>query len=52
MNKIKLFGLVAILIAFVTLTGCDQILDAFYPEYAEKYGHGARGNVIRVWVEV
>ena len=53
MNKIKLFGLIAIALLIFTLSGCDAILEAFYPEYAERFGGGGSGgNNITIFVEV
>jgi len=50
MKKTKLFGSIAILVV-LTLSGCDAILEAFYPEFGENFG-GSGGNNIRVFVEV
>jgi len=53
MKKIKLFGLVAILIVSFAFTGCDAILEAFYPEFRTNFGGGGDGgNNITIFVEV
>jgi len=50
MKKTKLFGSIAILVV-LTLSGCDAILETFYPEFGQNLGEGG-GNNIRVFVEV
>jgi hypothetical protein len=48
-KKLALTGLAIVLVALVTLSGCDAILEAFYPEYGERAGGG---NAIGLWVEI
>jgi hypothetical protein len=50
MKKTKLLGFIAILVV-LTLSGCDAILETFYPDFGENFGGGG-GNNIRVFVEV
>ena len=51
MKKARIIGLIAILTVLVTLSGCDAILEAFFPEYGEKFG-GDGQYAVGVWVEI
>ena len=50
MKRTKLFGVFAIVLALFAFAGCDAILEAFYPEFAE----GQRGGefAIGLWAEI
>jgi hypothetical protein len=51
MNRMKIFGILAVLLALLAFTGCDEILEAFYPEFAEG-GDKSGTYQIGVWAEI
>ena len=53
MKKIKLFGLIAVALLIFSLSGCDAILEAFHPEFGQRFNpDGGGGNNITIFVEV
>jgi len=51
MKKIKLLGILAVLVVLFAFTACDQILEAFYPEFGDQ---GSRSGTYRIgiWAEI
>lgn len=51
MNRMKIFGILAVLLALLAFTGCDEILEAFYPEFGEG-GTNSGTYGIGIWAEI
>lgn len=47
-TKTTITGLAVVLVALITLSGCDAILEAFYPEFGDREG----SNTIALQVEI
>ena len=51
MKRMKIFGILVILLSLLAFTGCDEILEAFYPEFGEG-GANSGTYQIGVWAEI
>ena len=52
MKKKSLITAIVALLALIAFTGCDPILEAFYPEFTAGGENGGGDKGISVWVEV
>ena len=50
MKRIKIIGILAILLTLLAFSGCDVILESFYPEFAPEQQGGEYG--IGIYVEI
>ena len=52
MKKMRLFTIIVSLLVLLAFSGCDAILEAFYPEFTAGGAAGGGENGISVWVEI